>query len=443
MERWRCGEFWVCGPFKDPQTGRYTAGSADDQRKLAEELGGRLPTAREFVEIWVAACVRVPFRPRNVATAPLDAHHEDIERAKAQRGEDTVRVAGGKTFTDRSGARPYNFGALVPKVETYIATSGPLKGRRCWGGMRVYPTHRPEVWAIQPEADAHVWGHGDYSQWLYVVFDDDPGELGESSSETEQPDTPRPSPSRYNQRGELVEAWQRYLIGFFASREIDALPRYGPDGHHGRETEEWTQRWRLLTQGADDGAQSDSGALPMAPFKQAKSCYRGRKKGDPIWIVIHTAEALEHSRTAENLQGWAASGPIGVSWHYAIDDDTIAPSVQEAHTAWAAPGANARGIQIELAGYARQTAEEWADEFSTKQLELCARLCAQICKRWRIPAAKVGPIEMGEGKPGICGHLDVTRGVGKGRTNHGDPGKYFPWSKFVARVRELTGEAAA
>ena len=422
---WRAGDMEVAGPYRDPDTGRVTALSALEQRTWAESIGGRLPTPAEVDAIAAHACVLVPPRPRDVVTAALDAVDADISTALEQRGEDTNRIAAGKTWvrsSQSSAARATNYGWHVPASEVDRST---LK----WRGIRVYPTTDPALYVIQPAAQAHSWGHVDYSQIGYAVRDLAGG--GPPSG----PDTlPRPSPSRPGERGDRVAAWQKYILAYFASRGEQALPRYGADGHHGRETSQWTSRWRALNDEAEPAA-----APLQASFRQAQSYYPGRRNGPPIWIVIHTAEALEHSATAERLQSWAASGPIGVSWHYAVDDDTIAQSVREEHTAWAAPGANARGIQIELAGYARQTDDEWADAFSSAQLELCARLVAGICDRWEIPPVKVGPIEMGEGKSGICGHSDVTRGVGKGRTNHGDPGLRFPWSSFIARVRELAG----
>lgn len=423
---WRVGEIEVCGPYRDPRTGRVTALSARQQQVWAESVGGRLPTVEEWDAVVHSACVVVEPRPRDVATAPLDALDSDVMAAIHERGEDTIRIVAGKTWVQHSqssGARATNYGWHVPPSEVDRA-------RQTWRGIRVYPDTRGG-YVIQPPAQAHSWSHVDYSQLGYAVRTPQGTETAPDDVDTD----PGPTPTTAGERGAHVRAWQQWLTAWWLSRGERALPRYGADGHHGRETEDWTTRWRDATEVVE--VVDLEPAARAISFRQAVSYYPGRREGPPIWVVIHTAEALEHSRTAENLQSWAASGPIGVSWHYAVDDDTVCQSVREEHTAWAAPGANARGIQIELAGYARQTAQEWADAFSSAQLELCAELVARICRRWEIPAVKVGPIEMADGLPGICGHLDVTRGVGVGRTTHGDPGPYFPWARFVGRVREL------
>lgn len=174
-----------------------------------------------------------------------------------------------------------------------------------------------------------------------------------------------------------------------------------------------------------------SATLPTISLKQARAYRRGRAAGAPIWIFIHTAQCSESSRAAENLQSW---GGDGVSWHYAIDSDSITASVREDDTAFAAgPIANDLGIHIELAGYAQQSANDWADAFSSAQLDLCARLVADICHRRRIPIERRYPAELRAKGPGIAGHMDA-RDAWR-RTTHGDPGQSFPWERMLSMAR--------
>ena len=173
----------------------------------------------------------------------------------------------------------------------------------------------------------------------------------------------------------------------------------------------------------------------------------GRDRVDAI--VFHTAEAPEASTVAENLGRWVSgSSAPRASWHYGVDDDSVVRCVPEEDIAFAAPGANRYGIQIEHAGYARQTAAQWADPFSERMLQRSAQLCAAICERWSIPVQFVDAAALNEGRAardrgatvpshcrGITTHAEVTNGPGKGRTSHTDPGKHWPRERYLALVK--------
>jgi N-acetyl-anhydromuramyl-L-alanine amidase AmpD len=97
-------------------------------------------------------------------------------------------------------------------------------------------------------------------------------------------------------------------------------------------------------------------------------------------IVLHSMEAPEKGTTAESVAKYFAGGSGGrkASAHYCIDDDSIIQCVDCADVAYAAPNANSVGIHLELAGYARQSREEWLDAFGTAMLRNAARLCAEV-----------------------------------------------------------------
>ena len=169
---------------------------------------------------------------------------------------------------------------------------------------------------------------------------------------------------------------------------------------------------------------------------------RGRARNVRL-IVIHTVEAPERGTIAEDVaRNWFATTAARSSAHYVVDSDSIVRCVDEASTAWAAPGANADGIQIEHAGYAAQNPGQWGDDYSRAMLELSARLTADLCKRYGIPARRLSVAELRNGARGIIGHIDATNAFSGGR-GHTDPGPSFPWDTYLAKVRGYLGQAAS
>jgi N-acetyl-anhydromuramyl-L-alanine amidase AmpD len=108
--------------------------------------------------------------------------------------------------------------------------------------------------------------------------------------------------------------------------------------------------------------------------------------------------------------------------------------VKEDVVAWGAPGANRYGIHIEHAGYASQSAVNWADEYSEKMLIRSAALVADIARRNNIPIVKLSADDLiDQEATGICGHVDVTYGRNAGH-GHTDPGAFFPWAHYLVMV---------
>jgi N-acetyl-anhydromuramyl-L-alanine amidase AmpD len=176
------------------------------------------------------------------------------------------------------------------------------------------------------------------------------------------------------------------------------------------------------------------------PFVQARNYTKaGRKHVD--LVVLHTMEATEKPNTAESVAAWfAGTSTPKASAHYCVDSDSVVQCVRDEDVAWHAPGANHNGIGIEHAGYAKQTADDWGDEYSMRMLRLSAKLCAEVCRKWQIPVRRVVQTEVKTGVRGICGHADVSKAFGK--STHWDPGPSFPWETYLTLVESyFTGEA--
>ena len=145
----------------------------------------------------------------------------------------------------------------------------------------------------------------------------------------------------------------------------------------------------------------------------------------PRLIVVHTMESPEGTRTARSIAEWFA-GPNApkASAHVCVDATETITCVYDGDTAWAAPGANADGLQIEHAGRAGQSAAQWADDYSQAVLARSARVAAGWCAAYGIPVRRLTDAQLAAGAPGIVGHDQVSR-VYK-RSTHWDPGPHFP-----------------
>jgi N-acetyl-anhydromuramyl-L-alanine amidase AmpD len=169
------------------------------------------------------------------------------------------------------------------------------------------------------------------------------------------------------------------------------------------------------------------------PFVQARNYHAGRLR--PIrCVVLHTAEIAEVGNAAENLAAWAA-GPNApmASWHFCLDDNSTIQCVREEDTAFAAPGLNSDGIQIELGGRASQTVTDWADPYSQAVLARASRLVADLCRRHSLPVAFVDAAGLLRGESGITTHAECTKAYH--RSTHTDPGRGFDVIGFLERVR--------
>lgn len=170
------------------------------------------------------------------------------------------------------------------------------------------------------------------------------------------------------------------------------------------------------------------------PFIQARN-YRAGRSAPVRVVVLHSMEASETLKTAENVARWFSTlTDRQSSAHYCCDADSIVQCVRESDTAFAAPGCNHDGIQIELAGWAKQSREDWADEFSTLMLDRVAVLVADLCKRYDIPPVFVDAPELVAGASGLTTHAEVSKAYKK--STHTDPGKNFPMVQFLDAVRE-------
>lgn len=181
---------------------------------------------------------------------------------------------------------------------------------------------------------------------------------------------------------------------------------------------------------------------PGLPFVQAQGYTKGRPDGPALWIVWHSMEATEWSGRAESTAAYFANPPDGrsVSAHHCGDNDSVIQCVDEDDSAWTVgnrPG-NYRGVNVELAGYARQTRAEWLDSFGVAMFGRLAPIVAASMTRWRIPNRWCTVDDLKAHRPGHTTHNDLR--VAFGGTTHTDPGAGFPHDHVLRVVgAALTG----
>lgn len=160
-------------------------------------------------------------------------------------------------------------------------------------------------------------------------------------------------------------------------------------------------------------------------------------------IVWHDMEYAEKLTAAEDVARYFATitekNPDG-SWvkksaHICVDADSIVQCVRDSHIAYAAPGANSTGIQIELAGYARQTRAQWLDDYSRQMLLLACKAAAQYCVKYDLPPIHLTDQQLADGWKGMVGHDQVSRVFHK--SDHTDPGPQFPWDFVQEQIGPL------
>ena len=171
------------------------------------------------------------------------------------------------------------------------------------------------------------------------------------------------------------------------------------------------------------------------PFIQARWFTPFDGTRHPRLIVVHDMEFYERDDSAEVIAHDFATRPptSKASAHICVDNNSIVQCVKDNDIAYAAPGANSDGLQMELAGFGKQTREDWLDFYGIALLAISSDAAAQWCLKFGIPPIKLTVAQVADKHTkGICGHVDVTSAFHL--SDHTDPGPNFPWDYFINSV---------
>lgn len=170
------------------------------------------------------------------------------------------------------------------------------------------------------------------------------------------------------------------------------------------------------------------------PYIEAR-WYGPKRASDPRLIVIHTMEYPISTSAAQIISKDFATRPVTnkASSHICVDPTIIIQCVHDSYVAFAAPGANSDGMQIELAGFKAFTADDWRTPQANATLVNGADAAAQYALKYNIPLIHIANDALAKGARGVVGHDQVTA-VYK-ESDHTDPGLAFPWGRFLAYAK--------
>jgi hypothetical protein len=171
--------------------------------------------------------------------------------------------------------------------------------------------------------------------------------------------------------------------------------------------------------------------IPYGPAPRTASV-AGLLALPPRLIVIHdTSDAASAAGEAHYAATRTDPQANWTSCHAYIDTSGPLGSTPLTQPAWAAFSyANHNGWHLEMCGM--NAGDPGAVPPAT--VAHTARLAAQLCDLAGIPKVHLSPADVAAGARGICGHYDITIGLGVG--DHDDPGPRFDWGAFIGLVQQ-------
>jgi N-acetyl-anhydromuramyl-L-alanine amidase AmpD len=149
-------------------------------------------------------------------------------------------------------------------------------------------------------------------------------------------------------------------------------------------------------------------------------------------IVVHCTVSATATGGARAIAAYFRSANAGGSAHYVVDPEEVVQAAYDSVVCWHAPP-NPNSIGVELCDPMDGRATRWADRDHQAMLHLAAKLTAELCLAYDVPARKLSVAEVKAGHKGICGHADVSDAFGQ--STHWDPGPAFPWADYMRLVR--------
>jgi hypothetical protein len=181
---------------------------------------------------------------------------------------------------------------------------------------------------------------------------------------------------------------------------------------------------------------------PSPPYLGPAKFHGGAQGLKPLKrIVIHgTVSPCKRGGARDIARYFANTVTRPSSAHYVIDPGEVVQVVGDHQVAYHAPP-NTDSIGIEHCDPVAGDPNRWADTDHQAMLKISARTVAELCLAYDVPIRHVGPVGLRLGRRGITGHVDVSNAWHQ--TSHTDPGKGFPWRRYVAMVKAEAAQLIA
>lgn len=145
------------------------------------------------------------------------------------------------------------------------------------------------------------------------------------------------------------------------------------------------------------------------PASSTNYTVKNRGKGDITVVVVHTVQG-----SYNGCISWFKNPSANVSAHYVVSKTgEVTQMVKEKDMAWHVASQNPYTIGIEHEGWVDDP--DWATE---PMLKASAKLTCYLIKKYGLTATKTH----------IKGHVELPK------QTHTDPGKYWPWDKYLDLV---------
>lgn len=184
-----------------------------------------------------------------------------------------------------------------------------------------------------------------------------------------------------------------------------------------------------------------------APVYLGPAAHTSAGDNKPIHrIVIHSTVSPCEPGGARSIAAYFRSPAAGGSAHYVVDPGEVVQVVYDGVIAWhAPPNPNSLGIEMcdipgpvpgdkpgSAAWKAARRSWRWLRPAQRQMLARTARLTAQLCAAYDVPATFLRPADLAAGRHGVTTHANVS--ATWHQSTHWDPG-FWPRRRFMRLVR--------